>query len=58
MDTIDRKDKIATVTLTEAEAKLLNIMTQYWIEELPDNDPGTQQLSDQLRELACKFDIH
>jgi hypothetical protein len=58
MDTIDLKDKIATVTMTEAEARLMNVMCQYWIENLPDDDPGTKQFSDQLRELACRFDIH
>jgi hypothetical protein len=54
MNILDLKDKIATVTLTEAETKPLFVMSQYWIETLPDDDPGTQQ----LRELACRFDIH
>ena len=58
MNTIELKDRIATVTLSEAEVKLLSIMAQYWIEELPSDDPGTQQFSDQLRQLACRVDIH
>ncbi len=58
MDTIELKDRIATVTLSEPEAKLLAVMAQYWIEELPSDDAGTQQLSDQLRMLACRFDVH
>jgi hypothetical protein len=58
MDIIELKNRTATVVLTEAEVKMMNILTQYWIEELPSNDPGTQQLSDQLRELACRSDIH
>jgi hypothetical protein len=58
MDTIELKNKIATVALTEAEVKMMSIMAQYWIDELPSDEPGTKQFSDQLRELACRFDIH
>jgi hypothetical protein len=58
MDTIELKNKIATVALTEAEVKMMSIMIQYWIDELPSDEPGTQQFSEQLRELACRFDIH
>ena len=52
------KDSIAIVRLTESEVKLLCVMNQHWIEELPDDDDGTCLLSEQLRELACTFDIH
>ena len=52
------KDNNATVCLTAPEVKLLCVMSQYWLEMLPDDDPGTKQFSDQLRELACRFDIH
>ena len=58
MNTQDLKDSIATVSLTESEVKLLCVMAQYWIEELPSEDPGTRKLSDQLRELACTFETH
>ncbi len=50
-------DNDATVSLTESEVKLLCVMSQYWIEELPDDDDGTCLLSELLRELACTFDI-
>ena len=58
MNTLELRDSNATVSLTESEVKLLCVMTQYWIEELPDDDDGTRLLSHQLRELACTFDIH
>ena len=51
------KDSIAIVRLTESEVKLLCVMSQYWIEELPDDDDGTRLLSELLRELSCTFDI-
>ena len=51
------EDNNATVSLAESEAKLLCVMSQYWIEELPDDDDGTRLLSELLRELACTFDI-
>ncbi len=58
MNTLDVKDKIATVTITESETKLLDVMAQYWIEELPSDAPLALQLSEQLRTVACTFDIH
>ena len=58
MKTLDLKDKIATVTLSEGETKLRCVMAQYWIEELPGDAPLAVELSAQLRELACRFDIH
>ena len=58
MNTLDLKDKIATMTLSEGETKLLCVMAQYWIEELPDYSPLARKLSEQLRELACRYDIH
>ena len=33
MNTIELKDRIATVTLSEAEVKTLSIMAQYWIRD-------------------------
>ena len=43
------------VTLSEAEVMLLTVMAQYWIEELPSDAPLALELSDQLRELACRI---
>ena len=57
MNTQHPKDNNATVSLTESEVKLLCVMSQYWIEELPDDDDGTCLLSEQLRELSCTFDM-
>ncbi len=45
METLDLKDKVATVTLSEGETKLLCVMAQYWIEELPSDAPLALQLS-------------
>ncbi len=58
MNTLELKDKTATVTLSEGETKLLCVMAQYWIEELPSDAPLGLALSEQLRELACRYDIH
>ncbi len=58
MDTIELRDEIATVTLIEAEVKLLCIMAQYWIQELPSESALAKLLSEQLRELASKFELH
>ncbi len=57
MNTLDLKDKIATVALSEEETKLLCVMAQYWIEKLPNDTPLALQLSEQLRTVACTFDI-
>ena len=58
MSTLELKDGIATVTLSEIEAKLLCIMAQYWVEGLPGDSPLAIHLSQQLQELASKLDIH
>ena len=58
MDTLGLKNKIATVALSEGETKLLCVMAQYWIEGLPSDSPLALQLSEQLRTVACTFDIH
>ncbi len=48
MDTLGLKDKTATVTLSEGETKLLCIMAQYWVEELPSDAPLALELSENL----------
>ena len=58
MNTLGLKDKTATVALREGELKLLCVMAQYWIEELPSDAPLALELSEQLRELARRYDIH
>ena len=45
MDTLGLKDKIATVSLSEGETKLLCVMAQYWIEELPSDSSLALELS-------------
>ena len=58
MVVLELKDRQATVTLSVDEAQLICVMSQYWIEELPSDSPLAIHLSQQLRDLACKFDIH
>ena len=58
MNTLDLKDKISTVALSEGKTKLPCVMAQFWIEELPSDFPLALGLIEQLRELACRFDIH
>ena len=58
MNTLELKETIATVTLSEGETKLLCVMAQHWIEELPSDVPLALRLSEQLRTVACTFEIH
>ena len=56
MNTPETKDCI--VSLSEPEVMLLTVMAQYWIEELPSDAPLALELSEKLRELACRLDVH
>jgi len=58
VNTLGLKDKIATVALSEGETEFLCVMAQYWIEKLPSDAPLALKLSESLRVLACKFDMH
>jgi hypothetical protein len=57
MDTLDLRCQPAAVTLTKPEAILLCAMAQHWVKELPRESPQVLELSEQLGEVAYRFDV-
>ncbi len=58
MKTSVLEDTVATVRLNESEVMLLCVMAQFWVEELRSDAPLALELSEKLRELACRLDVH